>query len=124
MRHLFSPKFYSPIQSNVGQNFGDGPNFVICEHILNFMTSQSQIMTLHSIELRCHTCKLVGTWPLSRNRTVVYMAEKYGLAAARTALCALKTRPSTCSSASHRRPCSWSWANPESSCEGDTLYFF
>ena len=22
------------------------------------------------------TCKLVGTWPLSRNRTVVYMAAK------------------------------------------------
>ncbi len=69
------------------------------------------------------TCKSVGVCTLSLNLAVEYMAEKYGLAAASTALCALNTLPSTCSSASHRRPCSCSLARPDNSWLGETQYF-
>ena len=30
----FAPKFYSLIQNNIGPNFGDGLNFITCEHYL------------------------------------------------------------------------------------------
>ena len=29
----FAPKFYSPIQNNIGPNFGDGLNSVTCDHL-------------------------------------------------------------------------------------------
>ena len=33
----FAPKFYSPIQNNIGPNFVDGLNFDTCVHSFNVM---------------------------------------------------------------------------------------
>ena len=39
----FAPKFYSPIQNNIGPNFADGLNFVWCEHSLTVESGKMSV---------------------------------------------------------------------------------
>ena len=54
----FAPKFYSSIQNNIGQNFGEGLNFTTCEHSLSGLVQRSIVPPLF--------CVLVAV-PLSVN---------------------------------------------------------
>ena len=43
-----SPKFYSLLQNNIGQNFGDKLNLVTCEHFINAWTCE-MLGSVHTV---------------------------------------------------------------------------
>ena len=45
----YAPKFYSLFENNIDLNFGDGLNFIICEHFVTFAQMIIQYIRLRQL---------------------------------------------------------------------------